>query len=475
MDIYREEDLQAITDSLDQIVDEATNIKNTVLEPTLDEYHQAILIVKDFIKKKKRIVYGGNAYNTLINEKDPNDNIYKLNDRKDIEFYTPEPIQDIVEICNIFHEKNFPWTSGREANHDETYTIFVNFEGICDMSYMPKNVYGNMPVIKIDGILYTHPMWSLVDIFRQYNDPVLSYWRLKDKVFFRANVLLKHYPLYLDNKSSFDKDVSHLNLKQNLFNLIAEMTSLIHIGTVAINYYLNLTSNIDYSLMQVFSCNFRDDIKTINNHIKEVLGEDYRKIEINFYKPFFQFWDERVEFIYDGTCLITVFGNNGICLPYNNIYIKENKINRIQTGGFYKQIKGGNADETTLKLGTFILLFNHILINRHYEYINRSDNYKKYENLLSQLLIKRRAYLKKKHITVMDNSPYREFVIKCNGVTIDSGRQHRINMMNKRKLKKPMNFTYDPSGQKENYKPPEFVFKNTSGNICKNDMSKIFE
>ena len=80
MDIYREEDLQAITDSLDQIVDEATNIKNTVLEPTLDEYHQAILIVKDFIKKKKRIVYGGNAYNTLINEKDPNDNIYKLND-----------------------------------------------------------------------------------------------------------------------------------------------------------------------------------------------------------------------------------------------------------------------------------------------------------------------------------------------------------------------------------------------------------
>jgi hypothetical protein len=473
MNIYREEDIQAITDNLDQIIDESVNIRNKTLDPSITEYKEAIQVVKEFIKTKKRIVYGGNAFNNLINDKKPEDKIYKVDDRKDIEFYTPEPMLDLIELCNIFRDKKFPWIRGTEARHSETYTVFVNFEGICDMSYMPKNIYGNMPVIKLDGILYTHPSWILVDIFRQYNDPILSYWRLKDKTFFRANVLMKHYPLILDCKHSFKKNTEYSNFKEKIFKKISSMETIIFTGSIAIQYYLTLENKLQLNHMELFSLNFKEDIKIVYNYIKDILGDKAGEININMYRPFFQFWDDHIEFVLNGTCLLKIYGNNGICLPYNNLYINNDKIEKLQVGGFYKEIKGGF--NTTIKIATFILTFNHLLINRQYQFINRSDTYKKYENLMKQLLDKRSSYFKKKSLNVMDNSPYREFVVRCSGKTVDSGRQYFLNMQDKKAQKKSWSFNYDPSTIKEGFIPPHVTYKNTSGNIYKNGPEKMLE
>ena len=229
MELYREIDIQAITDKLDQIIDEANDIKKKTLEPTLDECFQVQEVICDFIRKKKRIIYGGPAYNELIKNKNKKDGIYSIKDCKDIEFYTPKPIEDIMELSNILDGKKFKYVQGRQANHAETYTIFVNFEQICDMSYMPSNIFSNMPVITINGLLYSHPLWILVDILRQYNDPITSYWRLKDKTFFRANILLKYYPLELEkNKYKLNKDMIYI--KKNIFNEISKLNTLIFIG-----------------------------------------------------------------------------------------------------------------------------------------------------------------------------------------------------------------------------------------------------
>ena len=137
MNIYRDEDIQAITDNLDQIIDEALLIRDKKLHPLLDDFLKVKELIKEFINKKKRIIYGGFALHTLIGAKDVKDQFYKTNERSDIEFYTPEPIQDIVDLCNLFHEKKFPYVSGGPGHHEETYTIFVDFVAVCDMSYMP--------------------------------------------------------------------------------------------------------------------------------------------------------------------------------------------------------------------------------------------------------------------------------------------------------------------------------------------------
>ena len=469
MNIYRNEDIQAMTDKLEQIIDESLEIRSTTMEPTIDEYRQAIDVIKGFLKKKKRIIYGGNAWNTLICNINPKDAFYKPLDQKDIEFYTPEPVQDLVDLCNLLHDRKFKWVQGKSAQHEETYKLYMNFLNISDMSYMPRNIYQNMPIKSIDGLMYTHPSWIFVDIFRQYNDPITSFWRLKDKTFFRANTLFKNYPLDLHTGSQFKKCTGHMKYKEKLFKKLQSMDSIIFTGSIPRSYYQTLKKDVDFSHMHLFSTNFREDAKTINGYLEEIMGKDYEKISVKMYRPFFQFWDERIEFCLDNECIIKVFGNYGICLPYNNLYINNNKIDKIQTGGHYKECKEGSC----IKVATFMLLFNHILIARHYEYINRSENYKKYEHVLHELLKQRNKYLKDNKVTVMDNTPYREFIIKCTGRTIDPMRKAFLKMNKKRQDKKNTMFVYNPATQKETYKAPEVIFKNTSGNEYKNGVMKL--
>ena len=471
MELYREIDIQAITDKLDQIIDEANDIKKKTLEPTLDECFQVQEVICDFIRKKKRIIYGGTAYNELIKNKNKKDGIYSIKDCKDIEFYTPKPIEDIMELSNILDGKKFKYVQGRQANHAETYTIFVNFEQICDMSYMPSNIFSNMPVITINGLLYSHPLWILVDILRQYNDPITSYWRLKDKKFFRANILLKYYPLELEkNKYKLNKDM--IDIKTNIFNEISKLNTLIFIGSIAEEYYLSRSSEINKYKLECFSVNFENDIKIINKFIEKILSEKYKNIKINLYKPFYQFTDQHIEFILNNVCLLKIYGSNNKCIPYNILHLNNSKIEKIQLGGFYKRYNQSGGSET-IKIGSFMILFNHLLIERQYYYINRSDKYKEIESRMYELLKERQDYLKNKSKTVIDNSPFKEFILKCSGDTIDQAREFRLNILKKKQKGQRTIFTYDPATQK-NAKIPEYIFTNTSGNLDSSGLQKIF-
>jgi len=479
MELYRDIDIQAITDKLDQIVDEATIIKRKTLEPTLDECKQVKEVINDFIMKKKRIVYGGTAYNTLIIQKSKKDAIYGPNECKDVEFYSPKPIEDAMELANILHEKNFKFVQVRQAMHAETYTLFVNFEQYCDVSYMPSNIFLNMPVSTIDGINYSHPTWILVDILRQYNDPITSYWRLKDKTFFRANVLLKHYPLELVEVSLPKPDTSLDSVKDKIFKEISKLHTLIHLGSVAETYYLTRSSTIETSKLEVISTNFSNDVKLIAGIIEKILGSKYKDIVINAYRPYFQFRDECVDFVLNGITLIRIMGSNGKCVPYNILNMENSsytKINSIKLGGYYKKSnqKGGSKEANAIKLATFMVLFQHLLVERHYWYTSRSDKYKEVETQIKKILKVRNEYLKSKSLTVMDSTPYKEFIIRCTGDTIDQGREFRLGLMKRKAQGARLIFTYDPDGAKS-AKIPEYKFANTSGNLDKNGVKKIFE
>jgi hypothetical protein len=485
MELYRDIDIQAITDKLDQIVEEATNIKKKTLEPTLDECKDVKEVINDFIMKKKRIVYGGTAYNTLITQKSKKDAIYGANECKDVEFYSPKPIEDIMELADILHEKKFKFVQVRQAMHAETYTLFVNFEQYCDVSYMPSNIFLNMPAITIDGILYSHPTWILVDILRQYNDPITSYWRLKDKTFFRANVLLKFYPLELAEVNIPKPSTSLDGIKEKIFKEIANFHTLIHLGSIAETYYLTRSSTVQTSNLEVISTNFSNDVKLIAKIIEKILGSRNKDIVINPYKPYFQFRDECVDFVLDGITLIRIMGSNGKCIPYNILNMENSsysKIDSIQLGGYYKSIKpskrsssgGSEKKPYAIKLATFMVLFQHLLVERHYWYTSRSDKYKEVETLIKKILTVRNEYLKSKSLTVMDSTPYKEFIIRCTGDTIDQGREFRLGLMKRKAKGAKLLFTYDPDGSKS-AKVPEYKFDNTSGNLDKNGVKKIFE
>lgn len=471
--LYKDKDIEVINEKVKDIVKTINDFKDKNYEPTIEEFKEVMNTIRDFIKSKKRIVYGGTAYNDLLKNKNPELAIYNENNKKDIEFYSYTPLEDVVELCNLLHSKGYKYVQGKQAFHDSTYSIFVNFENICDLSYMPKNIYENMPVQELDKMIYSHPKWILVDILRQFNDPINSYWRLEDKLV-RSFKLLKAFPLELYNKNKYLKDKnSEEGIK--LFNKIRKMETLIFLGSVATSYYINRNCDLDISLLEVITDNFVEDIKIIYEYIKEIYPEN--KISYTSFTPFFQFRDKYVEFKSDNRAILRIFGHNSLCNPYN-IFTFENenslKIKTIDVNVDYFKLK---KRENSIKVATFILNFNFILIKSHHAYINRRDVYKKFENILYILLKSRNDYLEKNNKTILDKTPYKEFNIICKGKTISSIREFRMKLIeNFRKNKTTGLFSYDPelpsNREKVNTKKN---FDNTSGNENKKIITKIIE
>ena len=99
------------------------------------------LIIKKFIIEKKRKIYGGYALHLLLLEKNKSTIIYEENDIYDIDFYSPEPIIDLKELCDKIYAAGFKPVLGQEAQHKETYSVYVNYQLYCDITYMPNNIY----------------------------------------------------------------------------------------------------------------------------------------------------------------------------------------------------------------------------------------------------------------------------------------------------------------------------------------------
>jgi len=166
--------------------------KKDLLIPSFDNIKNVQKVIYDFIIHKKRKIYGGIAINALIKLKEPNDQIYNENDIPDIDFYSPEPINDIIELCNILH-KNYDYIHAREALHSETYVIRYYYHEMCNVSYVPLNIYNKIPFITINNIIYTHSNFLAIDCLRMFADPMNSYWRI-DKTFERFQKLNTYYP-----------------------------------------------------------------------------------------------------------------------------------------------------------------------------------------------------------------------------------------------------------------------------------------
>jgi hypothetical protein len=453
--MYREEDLKAILDNIDKITDKAKDKKLETLDPKRKEIHEIYKIIKEFIKKKNRIIYGGYAQNALIKKKKLDDMFYKEVDMPDIEFYSPEPIKDLFELCDILYKKNYPHVEGREGVHNETYKIFVNFKdgGYCDITYMPKNIYDNMRTSEIEGMRMIHPYFIYTDAYRVYTDPITSYYRLQ-KAFNRFEMLMKHYPIessekYNNLKYTFDMD-KKLNEEILRFmrkKIFQNNNSLIVIGHYAYNQLLKIAGHDKYLInnpfYQCISINYKEDIKKIFDILKQEYGD---KITFKEYTHFFQFTDKKINFYYDKQLILQVYGNNERCITYR-----------------YSEKKLTN-------FGTFQLIVLYFLINYNHAIVKRDKfDENMYLKLLSHVFYTRNKYLSKTKKTVLDKTVFEEFTINCIGVPSDQLRESRLEGLRRRQKKLPSLFIYKPSNR--DTKPPDYKFRNSSGNEIFNEKN----
>lgn len=482
-DYYTDSDYDNVMLKLPEIIKEASKKAGDLLEPTVQEKREVMELIKNFIRDKGRKIYGGTAINEAIKLRNPEDAIYNDYDFSDIEFYSPTPVVDLVELTNLIYEKKYKYPVGQQAQHDETYTIFVNFHLYCDITYVPLRVYNGIKTIIIDGINYVDPHFIFIDQLRILNQPLTAAEQRWEKTFKRMYVLLKSYPL-----EYFDKQIkipdppteikTYISKIKNDFMSIKEVqeTALIS-GFEAYNFYIRhamsdrtveqqarttygsnrlntYITNVPF--IELVSVNYRDTVPKLFDFIKSIVA-DPKNVTIDEYFPLFQFIGYSVTINYNGIPLAKVYDTDGFCVP------------NIKTTRGYMYV-------------SFQYLLMSMFINKFRAHLDKNkEMYFNYGIAISNLVSARNSFLNKRDLSVINSTVFGEFRINCIGTTASYSRVSKLRSMERYKQGK-VPFRYNPeqffsqsAESQAKFDPAKYIFKNTSGNKINNPKNLIFK
>lgn len=478
MSLYRDSDLTILKNNIEKILDDVEDKKMTLIEPYGTEIREITNIILHFIRTKKRKIYGGYALNLLIKSKNEKDAIYRDKENPDIDFYSPEPLKDLVELCNAIYDKGYKFIRGYEAQHRETYSIRVNNHLYCDVSYVPKNIYNRMPFKEINGLYVVHPLWYTIDFLRMMTDPLTSYWRI-EKHFERYYLIQKYYPFpKIDKPILVSLGNEHQNelrtLLGEIHNFVENRDSTITVGFYAYDHFLKestiMKSNSDKSkkfhfievpYYEIISTDFQQDCLTLISSLKKTtyVANAPESLEIVEHYPYFQFLGHSVYIYYKNILIGIVYHYNKKCLPYLT----------VDSDIFYydKYVKG----KKKINIGTFSLTMMYALMTMMKARSDEDERTKDlYMTFISHILEMRQYYFNKYNKNMLSQSMFRDFVLECKGYAVTPEKERALLIEQRKKKNQRVIYAYDPS---ENKKESEsnYVFANSSGNPVKNSKN----
>jgi len=178
-----EEQLQDIeSQSFDKKhIQEVFSILQRAVESAADERDESLVhdsslrralgIVEDFLRKKKRVCYGGMAINAHLPAKLKFYDFTKV--LPDYDFFTPEPEEDIKDLQDIFRSSGFKNVAARLGMHEGTTKIFVNYTAVADITYIPNWLFYKLQkkAIMDDGILYADANFLRMNMYLELSRP----------------------------------------------------------------------------------------------------------------------------------------------------------------------------------------------------------------------------------------------------------------------------------------------------------------
>ena len=151
-------------------------------------------VVETFMKKNKRICYGGTAINSILPKEKQFYN-YDI-DIPDYDFFSPTALEDAKKLCNIFKKENVFHIEGKNAIFFGTYKVFVNFVPIADITQIHETFYKSLleKAVTVQGILYTPPSYLRMSLHQELARPKgdVSRW---EKIYERMKLLKEYFPL----------------------------------------------------------------------------------------------------------------------------------------------------------------------------------------------------------------------------------------------------------------------------------------
>lgn len=149
------------------------------MRPTSSERKAALKVIVEFARERGRIIYGGYAIHTLLVASDKEGLYNDDDDYIDVEFYSPTPLEDVAELCMTL-SRNHEFVRGKEAQHDSTFTISIEFVRMCDVTFVPESIYHKIPCVEaVPKSKVVHPQFAKLDIMNMLCDPFNSHWRLE--------------------------------------------------------------------------------------------------------------------------------------------------------------------------------------------------------------------------------------------------------------------------------------------------------
>ncbi len=437
------------------------------LKPSKKRMLVAAEIVRNYIIKHKRKVYGGMAIDQSIRKKNKSKSIYSKDNFPDYDFYTPEPITDIVNISNLLFKAGFKDVQGKEAFHANTYKIRVeNYENeLADVSYVWSYLYHKIPTISVNGIYFVHPEYQIMDLYRVITNPMTGWFKI-EKAYKRSSLLEQYYilpkmkyflknQLNSANKYNLSKTVQkpmYITLLENsiMNRFLIKRNDYIIIGDVAYNILIQKSSirKKNLRLLDPKSKKFRFTImsfsKNYDNLIKDVIdfikndseNTKIKTISIQKYYPFLELYNYSTQIIVNGYPVIRIY-NTKICQPYQ-------KIDGLFVGSIHKQL-----------LMYYSWSFRSLISKK------KTVNKDHYKFIIYNLDYAREHYYAKHKKLGIEKNPYQELQIECMGNEINTPFQLMIQRKNTKR-----DFSYIPREGK--LKTPEdfakWNFPNRSGN-----------
>lgn len=185
--------IQKQIERLDHVIKEAQKRVDYMVANDADVI-KAIECVERFLRKKKRVCYGGQAINSLLPKaRQFYDSKYTV---PDYDFFSPSMESDVVELIDDLEKEGFQDISKKLSMHEGTTKIYVNFVPVADISDMAEDMFKLIQkrAVAVDGILFCDPGMLRMFMYLELSRPrgEVERWH---KVYQRLTLLNHEYPL----------------------------------------------------------------------------------------------------------------------------------------------------------------------------------------------------------------------------------------------------------------------------------------
>jgi hypothetical protein len=275
---------------------------------------RALKVVEDFIKRKKRVCYGGTAMNAILpaSEKfyDPELEL------PDYDFYTPDIESDVKDLVNELNTAGFKDVYHKIGIHEGTQKVLVNYVPIADVTLIDSELFAVLyrrSAVR-DGVHYTDENILRMMMYLELSRPkgMVERWV---KVFERLQLINKFFPIKGCTKSLPLPPHIPLEIRKTILDFIIKWKRVLCNGpTVQLYKYGIYRRNAEFRLQEGGALVFTSpDPKVDSISLKKSLGDN---IVLRRHASRGEIVPERIEILKDGKTVCVIIQELA-CHSYN--------------------------------------------------------------------------------------------------------------------------------------------------------------